>query len=88
MKDNPIPSAFFAYLQQKLPSPKTHKIYFDFGTKTLDAEYVRYEKNVNDILKSKGFDASNSKNLKFENADHTEESWNKRLEIPLQFLFN
>ena len=30
---------------------------------------------------------SNSKNLKFENADHTENSWNKRLEIPLQFLF-
>ena len=88
VENNPIPNAFFKYLQAKLPNPKTHKIYFDFGTKTLDAEYVRYEKNVNDILKNKGFDASNSKNLKFENADHTEKSWNKRLEIPLQFLLN
>ncbi|WP_235922504.1 alpha/beta hydrolase [Flavobacterium difficile] len=87
MENNPIPNAFFAYLQQKLPSPKTHKIYFDFGTATLDAAYVRYENEVNVILKAKGFDASNSKNLKFENADHTENSWNKRLEIPLQFLF-
>ena len=87
VENNPIPNAFFKYLQAKLPNPKTHKIYFDFGTKTLDAEYVRYEKEVNDILKNKGFDASNSKNLKFENADHTEKSWNKRLEIPLQFLF-
>ena len=87
VENNPIPNAFFKYLQAKLPNPKTHKIYFDFGTKTLDAEYVRYEKNVNDILKAKGFDATNSKNLKFENADHTENSWNKRLEIPLQFLF-
>lgn len=88
MENNPIPSAFFAYLQQKLPNPKTHKIYFDFGTATLDAAYVPFENDVNTILKSKGFDASNSKNLKFENADHTENSWNKRLAIPLQFLFN
>lgn len=88
MENNPIPSAFFAYLQQKLPNPKTHKIYFDFGTATLDAAYVQYENEVNVILKAKGFDASNSKNLKFENADHTEKSWNNRLEIPLQFLFN
>lgn len=87
MENNPIPNAFFAYLQQKLPNPKTHKIYFDFGTATLDAAYVQYENEVNTILKSKGFDASNSKNLKFENADHTENSWNKRLAIPLQFLF-
>ena len=87
VENNPIPNAFFKYLNAKLPNPKTHKIYFDFGTKTLDAEYVRYEKDVNDILKAKGFDASNSKNLKFENADHSEKSWNTRLKIPLQFLF-
>lgn len=88
VENNPIPNAFFQYLMAKLPNPKTHKIYFDFGTATLDAEYVRYEKDVNDILKAKRFGSSNSKNLKFENADHTENSWNKRLEIPLQFLFN
>ncbi|WP_353147669.1 alpha/beta hydrolase-fold protein [Flavobacterium sp.] len=88
VENNPIPTAFFKYLMAKLPNPKTHKIYFDFGTATLDAEYVRYEKDVNEILKAKGFGSSNSKNLKFENADHTENSWNKRLEIPLQFLFN
>lgn len=88
VENNPIPTAFFKYLMAKLPNPKTHKIYFDFGTETLDAEYVRYEKDVNEILKAKGFDTFNSKNLKFENADHTENSWNKRLEIPLQFLFN
>lgn len=88
VENNPIPTAFFKYLMAKLPNPKTHKVYFDFGTETLDAEYVRYEKDVNEILKAKGFGSSNSKNLKFENADHTENSWNKRLEIPLQFLFN
>jgi enterochelin esterase-like enzyme len=87
VQNNPIPNAFFKYLKAKLPNPKTHKIYFDFGTKTLDAEYIMYEKDVNDILKNKGFNASNSKNLKFENADHTEKSWNTRLKIPLQFLF-
>lgn len=88
IENNPIPNAFFAYLQAKLPNSKTHKIYFDFGTATLDAAYVRYENDVNSVLKTKGFDDTNSKNLKFENADHTENSWNKRLAIPLQFLFN
>lgn len=88
MENNPIPNAFFAYLQAKLPNSKTHKIYFDFGTATLDAAYVQYENDVKTVLKIKGFDDTNSKNLKFETADHTENSWNKRLAIPLQFLFN
>ena len=40
---------FSLICKQKLPSPKTHKIYFDFGTATLDAAYVRYENDVNSV---------------------------------------
>lgn len=36
---NPIPAAFADYLANNLPSPSTHKIYFDYGTETLDALY-------------------------------------------------
>ena len=34
-ENNPIPLAFQNYLKANLPNPKTHKIYFDFGTETL-----------------------------------------------------
>nr|WP_298658850.1 alpha/beta hydrolase-fold protein [uncultured Flavobacterium sp.] len=87
VENNPIPNAFFTYMQKKLPNPDTHKIYFDFGTETLDAFYVKYEDNVNQILAKKGFTEKNAKNLKFEGTDHSENSWQKRIHIPLEFMF-
>ena len=87
VENNPIPNAFFTYMHKKLPNPDTHKIYFDFGTETLDAFYVKYEDNVNQILAEKGFTEKNAKNLKFEGTDHSENSWQKRIHIPLEFMF-
>jgi len=69
-----------------LPSPKNHKIYFDYGTATLDALYVTLQPQVDEIMKSKGFTAENWITQKFEGEDHSEKSWNKRLSIPMQFL--
>jgi len=85
---NPIPESFFTYLEQNLPSPKNHKIYFDYGTETLDAYYLPYQKRVDEVLKLKGYNETNSKNLKFEGHDHSENSWNQRLQIPIAFLLN
>lgn len=87
LKNNPIPKAFFKYLRKNLPSAKTHKIYFDYGTETLDSCYIAYENEVDIILKDKKFDNNSSANFKFEGADHTENAWKSRLEIPLLFLF-
>ena len=84
----PVPETFFTYLAQNLPLPATHKIYFDYGTKTLDKFYLPYQNRVNEVLKQKGYDESNSKNLKFEGHDHSENSWNQRFQIPVQFLLN
>jgi enterochelin esterase-like enzyme len=84
--NNPVPEAFFKYMETNLPSPEAHKLYFDFGTETLDAFYVKYEDRVNQIFKDKGFDGTNFKNLKFEGTDHSENSWNQRLDVPLTFL--
>ena len=85
-KGNPIPETFFKYLEENLPSPKTHKIYFDYGTATLDKFYLPYQHRVDEVLKLKGFDDTNSKNLKFEGHAHDEISWAKRLDVPLTFL--
>ena len=83
---NPIPEAFFAYMKENLPSPKNHNLYFDYGTKTLDEHYPQYAQKVNELLKEKGYTDINSRNLKFDGADHSENSWNQRLHIPLTFL--
>jgi len=73
-------------MKEEVPSPDNHKLYFDYGTETLDKFYPKYAVKVNSILKEKGYDQSNFRNLKFEGADHSELAWQKRLDIPLTFL--
>lgn len=86
-ENNPIPESFFTYLKNNLPNPETHKIYFDYGTEALDASYLRYEYRVDEVLKSKGYTSNNYKNLKFEGENHSEASWQKRINIPFEFMF-
>lgn len=83
---NPIPATFMAYMQEKLPSPQTHKLYFDFGTATLDALYEPYQQKADAILKAKGYNSENWQTLKFEGEDHSERAWRKRFHLPLLFL--
>ncbi|MFP4471172.1 MAG: alpha/beta hydrolase [Bacteroidales bacterium] len=85
-ENNPIPQAFFGYLRQNLPDPRDHKIYFDYGTETLDALYEPFQQQADRIMESKGYDSQNRKTLKFEGADHSEIAWRERLEFPLIFL--
>ena len=86
-KNNPIPETFFKYMTQKLPDSKSHKIYFDYGTETLDANYVKYAYRVDEVLKSKGYNEKTYNNLKFEGENHSEASWQKRIHIPIEFMF-
>lgn len=86
MENNPIPDAFVAYLQQHLPDPKTHKLYFDYGTETLDALYPPLQQKVDAVMKSKGWTSKNWMTREFKGEDHSERAWRKRLEIPLVFL--
>ena len=85
-ESNPIPLAFQNYLKANLPNPKTHKIYFDFGTETLDKMYEPYQIKVDEIMKAKKYGKKNWQTLKFEGEDHSEKSWAKRLSIPLAFM--
>lgn len=85
-ENNPIPDAFMAYMQKHLPAPKTHKIYFDYGTTTLDALYPPFQKRVDKIMQDKGFSAKNWLTKEFVGEDHSERAWRKRLAIPLEFL--
>ena len=85
-KDNPIPDAIMTYLKRNLPDPKNHKIYFDYGTATLDSLYKPIQQQVDKIMKSKGYNKKNWMTKEFIGADHTEKSWGRRLYIPFIFL--
>jgi len=84
--NNELPNAFYTYLKKKLPSSNSHKIYFDYGTETLDAYYEPYQQKVDKIMDQRGFNASNWMSLKFIGEDHSENAWANRFEYPLQFL--
>ena len=86
VEGNPIPAAFLDYLKSHLPSPKSHKLYFDYGTETLDALYEPFQQQADEIIKRKGFSRKNWMSRKFAGADHSEQAWRNRLDIPITFL--
>ena len=86
LENNPIPDAFFSYLQKKIPDPVTHKIYFDHGTATLDALYPGFQKKADVLFLKKGYNKGNFLSKIFEGANHSEDAWKKRMSIPLEFL--
>src|SRR5690606_42140426 len=55
-----LADTFFEYMKTHVPSPKTHRFYFDYGTETLDKHYPKYAQRVNTIFKDKGYDPSRS----------------------------
>jgi predicted alpha/beta superfamily hydrolase len=81
-----IPMAFEAYLSKNLPNPNTHKIYFDYGTETLDSNYKSYQLEIDKIMKTRGYTAKNWVTLEFKGAAHTENDWAKRFYKPILFL--
>jgi enterochelin esterase-like enzyme len=84
--DNPFPAAMMKYLKKKLPSALNHKIYFDYGTATLDSLYKAFQQKADKIMIRKGFSSTNWMTKEFAGADHSERSWNMRLSIPVLFL--
>jgi pimeloyl-ACP methyl ester carboxylesterase len=82
-----VSSAFERYLAPALPSPATHRLYFDHGSETLDAVYARYQERVDAVVARRGYRKGvNWLSLSFPGQKHNEASWASRLDTPLQFL--
>lgn len=85
--DNPvIAQSFIDYFGKHIPDSKDHKMYFDYGSETLDQYYEPYQLKIDSIMRLNGYSESNWKTLKFEGKNHSEASWRERLHIPLTFL--
>jgi alpha-amylase len=79
--------AVIDYFAQHLPAPGAHKLYFDFGTETLDASYEPYQRRMDEALRTRGYQPGPLwMTQKFAGAEHSEKSWRERVDIPLRFL--
>ncbi len=77
------------YLEEKLPSPAGHKLYFDYGTESLDAEYAPWQEKMDALaLRHAYTPEQNYLSLVFPGESHHERFWAGRLHIPLSFLFS
>lgn len=77
------------YFGKELPAPGKHKIYFDHGTETLDADYGPYQKRMDGQMEKRGYQKGKDWETKvFEGAAHDEASWKERVEVHLQFLLD
>jgi enterochelin esterase-like enzyme len=82
-----VSSAFERYLAAALPDPRTHKLYFDHGSETLDAIYKRYQDRVDAVVAKRGYrQGVNWLTRSFPGQKHNEISWASRVDIPLKFL--
>lgn len=81
-----VPKSFARYLGRQLPNPATHKLYMDYGNKTLDSLYPKHQRLVNKVLKARGYVPPYAVVRYFPGDDHSERAWGKRLEGPLLFL--
>lgn len=73
-------------MAKTLPDPKSHKLYFDYGTEGLDADYEPFQLEMDKHLRKSGYHSSNWMTRRFDGADHNEAAWRARVEIPLEFL--
>jgi len=81
-----VTSVFRSYLKSKLPKANRHKIYIDYGDKTLDAYYKPYQLKIDQVIRQRGFKPQFWQTREFLGEDHSENAWNRRLNIPLEFL--
>jgi enterochelin esterase-like enzyme len=86
IENNPIPAAFVQYIAENIPTEGKHRIYFDYGTETLDKYYEGPQLAIDSVMLMAGYDNDHWQSLKFEGADHSENAWQKRFPEVMRFL--
>ena len=69
------------------PTAGNHRLYFDYGTKSIDAGYEPFQKMMDAVMRQKGYRENEDwVTRRFEGASHRPKAWRERLHIPLIFL--
>ncbi len=75
------------YLADRLPVPGSRRLYFDYGTEGIDAQYGPLQQQVDKVLRRRGYiEGDHWVSRRFDGEDHSEQAWRRRVDIPLQFL--
>jgi predicted alpha/beta superfamily hydrolase len=75
------------YFGSALPRAGRHRLYFDYGTATLDAGYEPFQRRMDALAQAAGYrDGQDWITRKFEGAEHNEAAWRARVDLPLAFL--
>ena len=83
-----LAEAVQTYLASSLIKPGRHRWYFDHGTETLDQYYAPWQARVDRLFAERGYIyGQDFVSRVFVGADHSEHAWNKRLHLPMLFLF-
>lgn len=79
---------YIQWLAQQLPKAGGgHRLYFDYGTETIDAFYEDHQLAMDEQLQRTGWSqGENWLTFKDEGAPHSETAWRERVHIPLEFL--
>ncbi len=81
-----IAASYLAWLEQHLPPAGRHRLYFDHGTRQLDALYAPFQRQMDVIGAAHGYRSGDWLSHIAADADHNEAAWNARLDLPLRFL--
>jgi len=79
--------SFGKYLKARLPEPRGHKIYLDYGDEANSTGYLVHQKRVEHIIREKGFTFGLDWLANWYAGDpHSETAWRNRVRVPLRFL--
>lgn len=83
-----VGESMLEYLDQNLPQPGEHMLYFDHGSEGLDSDYEPWQVKVDALLRERGYrEGKDFASWSFPGEDHTTAAWRNRVHIPLTFLF-
>jgi predicted alpha/beta superfamily hydrolase len=79
--------SFGKYLKARLPGPRRHKIYLDYGDEANSAGYLARQKRVEHIIRERGYTSGLDWLANwYSGAPHSETAWRARVHVPLRFL--
>ena len=77
------------YLRRQIPDPLTHAVYFDYGVEAHIGAYESYQRKVDRLFRRAGYvKDSNWLTERFPGANHSEQAWRDRVDVPLRFLLS
>jgi enterochelin esterase-like enzyme len=84
-----VEGVIMPYLRDCLPDPATHRIYFDFGTQTLDALYRPTQQLVDTLMGEGGYEPGvNWITREYPGDGHFETCWAGRVHNPIEFMLS